>query len=58
VHLRPVVFSPRQTAKGLVYTDGKMLPPPPGSEYESESGLAGAQSESKIQDLNLVSYPI
>jgi len=41
-----------------VYTDGKMLPPPPGSEYESESGLAGAQSESKIQDLNLVSYPI
>jgi hypothetical protein len=27
----PVVFSPRQTAEGLVYTDSKMLPPP--AEY-------------------------
>jgi len=27
----PVLFSPRQTDGGVVYMDGKMLPPPPST---------------------------
>ncbi len=41
----PVMFSPPSSFDGLVYTDGKMLPPLSEREWATETGSGSAREE-------------